>query len=48
MHTLSREAGIEDLLGVDGRLFIWHGSERYLLRLTRQNRLLLTKEPVSE
>lgn len=38
-----REIAIEDLLGVDGQIVIRHGAERYLLRLTRQNRLLLTK-----
>lgn len=38
-----REIATEDLLGMTGKIVIRHGPERYLLRLTRQNRLLLTK-----
>lgn len=33
----------EALLGSDGRLTIHHGGESYQLRLTRQNKLILTK-----
>ncbi|RAI60727.1 hemin uptake protein HemP [Roseicella frigidaeris] len=32
-----------DLLGGGRELVIWHGSEAYLLRLTANNKLLLTK-----
>lgn len=38
-----KEILVEDLLDLQGRLVIRHGPERYLLRLTRQNKLLLTK-----
>lgn len=38
-----KEILVEDLLDLEGRLVIRHGPERYLLRLTRQNKLLLTK-----
>jgi hemin uptake protein HemP len=33
----------EALLASEGRLTIHHGGESYQLRLTRQNRLILTK-----
>jgi len=41
----SRPAAIasDRLLGHAGRLFIHHRGETYLLRITRQGRLLLTK-----
>ncbi len=35
--------GSEALLGGEGRLTILHGGESYQLRLTRQNKLILTK-----
>lgn len=41
--TEPREIAIEDLLGAADRIFIRHGAERYMLQITRQNRLLLTK-----
>ena len=33
----------EELLGAEGRLTILHEGEPYQLRLTRQNKLILTK-----
>jgi hemin uptake protein HemP len=47
--TLRRDAAgawattSEALLGGEGRLTIHHGGESYQLRLTRQNKLILTK-----
>jgi len=47
--ALHRDAGgvwavtSEELLGAEGRLTILHEGEPYQLRLTRQNKLILTK-----
>lgn len=47
--TLRRDGGgawavtSEELLGAEGRLTILHEGEPYQLRLTRQNKLILTK-----
>lgn len=38
-----REVDLTELLRGCDRIVIRHGKERYVLRLTRQNRLLLTK-----
>lgn len=38
-----REISVDELLGAADSIVIRHGTERYTLRLTRQNRLLLTK-----
>ena len=41
--ALPREIDLRDLLGESNRVMIRHGAERYVLRLTRQNKLILTK-----
>lgn len=51
--TLPRRSGADkgltrvrsrELLGENGRLIIEHGGEAYCLRLTRNDRLILTKQ----
>lgn len=44
----AREIALADLLGDARDIAILHAGKRYLLRLTRQNRLLLTKDPEAE
>ncbi len=40
-----READSTELCGPAGYLVVWHQGERYVLRVTRNDRLILTKEP---
>ncbi|MCI4661618.1 MAG: hemin uptake protein HemP [Neomegalonema sp.] len=42
-RTQEREVDIRDLLGSNRIVTICHGDQRYTLRLTRQNKLILTK-----
>jgi len=38
-----REIAIHELLGRDREIYILHNNERYILRITANNKLILTK-----